>query len=83
MTWSLRTLRETEGSWAMEGSGQSLKVTAGFAAARISTTPLVPSMRIRSPFLICSVATDVPTTAGMPISREWTAGCETVPPASV
>ncbi len=53
------------------------------AAARISTTPVVPLMRMRSPFLICSVATEVPTTAGMPNSRDRTAGCETVPPASV
>ena len=54
------------------GDGQSFIPTGAAvgAAARISTTPVVPLMRIRSPFLICSVATDVPTTAGMPNSRD-------------
>src|SRR6476646_7575998 len=48
-----------------------------------STTPLVPFTRTRSPLLIRSVATDVPTTAGIPNSRATTAGCAATPPASV
>src|SRR3972149_6486754 len=56
----------------------------GLAGAlwRISTTPVEPLTRIRSPVLIVWVATEVPTTAGMPNSRESTAGGETGPPAS-
>src|SRR3954468_8934256 len=53
------------------------------AASRISTTPVDPSTRIRSPVLIRFVAIDVPMTAGMPNSRDSTAGCEVVPPVSV
>ncbi len=43
--------------------------------------PLVPSMRTLSPFAMAWVPTDEPTTAGMPNSRDRTAGCEIVPPA--
>src|SRR3972149_5039724 len=53
------------------------------ALLRISTTPVEPLTRIRSPGLSGGVATEGPTTAGMPNSRDKTAGCETVPPASV
>ena len=35
----------------------------------------MPFTRTRSPLLIRSVATDVPTTAGIPNSRATTAGC--------
>jgi len=52
-------------------------------ARTISTTPVVPLTRIRSPVLICRVAVEVPTTAGIPNSRESTAGCDVSPPASV
>src|SRR5262249_39701246 len=53
------------------------------AAARTSTVPADPSTRIRSPVRMRFVATDVPTTAGMPNSRDSTAGWEVVPPVSV
>ena len=53
------------------------------AASSTSTTPFVPSTRIRSPVLMRFVAIDVPMTAGMPNSRDSTAGCEVVPPVSV
>ena len=43
----------------------------------------MPLTRTRSPVLIRSVATDVPTTAGIPNSRATTAGCAATPPASV
>ena len=36
--------------------------------------PVLPLTRTRSPVLIRCVATEVPTTAGMPNSRETTAG---------
>ena len=49
----------------------------------ISTRPVEPLTRTRSPVLIRRVASEVPTTAGMPNSRETTAGCEAMPPASV
>ena len=39
--------------------------------------------RTRSPVLMRRVASEVPTTAGMPNSRETTAGWEAMPPASV
>ena len=38
---------------------------------------------MRSPVEIFRVASDVPTTAGIPNSRARTAGCEVVPPVSV
>ena len=53
------------------------------APVRISTTPADPSTRIRSPVLIRCVASDVPMTAGIPNSRDSTAGCDVVPPVSV
>src|SRR5687768_6106714 len=56
---------------------------SGQAHASISTAPLEPFTRTRSPVFILWVASEVPTTAGMPNSRETTAGWETVPPASV
>ena len=43
---------------------------------RISTTPVAPLTRIRSPVLIRSPALVVPTTAGIPNSRATTAGCD-------
>ena len=45
--------------------------------------PVEPLTRTRSPVLIRSVASDVPTTAGMPNSRDTTAGWAATPPASV
>src|SRR2546425_7412158 len=54
-----------------------------YVQERISTTPVEPFTRIRSPVLMRSVALDVPTTAGMANSRDTTAGCEVTPPASV
>ena len=51
--------------------------------ARISTDAVVPSTRIRSPVAMRFVAIDVPMTAGIPNSRDSTAGCEVVPPVSV
>src|SRR5690242_6195371 len=64
-------------------SGVAVVAPAPAALSRISTTPVEPSTRIRSPVLIRFVAIDVPMTAGMPNSRERTAGCEVVPPVSV
>jgi len=60
-------------------------VDVGVAAQPVPyrTTPAVPSTRMRSPVLIRRVASDVPTTAGMPNSRARTAGCDVVPPVSV
>src|SRR3712207_9130822 len=49
----------------------------------ISTRPVEPLTRTRSPVLIRRVGSEGPTTAGMPNSRETTAGCEAMPPASV
>src|SRR6266699_2993358 len=49
----------------------------------MSTAPVVPLTRIRSPSLIFLVADEVPMTAGMANSRASTAACEVRPPASV
>ena len=57
---------------------------AGFSKLeRISTCPVDPLTRIRSPVLMRRVASDVPTTAGIENSRDTTAGWEAIPPASV
>src|SRR5438445_156203 len=53
------------------------------AQRKTSTVPVVPLTRTRSPVEIRSVASDVPTTAGIPNSRATTAGCDATPPASV
>src|SRR5207245_94349 len=53
------------------------------AFSSTSTVPVDPFTRIRSPVRIRFVATEVPTTAGIPNSRDNTAGCDVVPPVSV
>src|SRR3954451_17334148 len=67
-----------------QGGGHS-ELAAGVVrtSPTISTRPVEPVTRTRSPVLILRVASEVPTTAGMPNSRETTAGCEAIPPASV
>src|SRR5207249_3316770 len=49
----------------------------------IVTSPASPSTRTRTPSAMRSVASRVPTTPGMPYSREMIAACERRPPASV
>ena len=83
MTWSARTLREMIAArWPSVGSLSARsrqpagrRPSAG-SSRRISTRPVVPSTRTRSPVTIRWVATDVPMTAGIPNSRARTAGCE-------
>src|SRR5437660_6399470 len=57
-----------------EGASEATRTVGSPAARRMSTTPVVPLTLIRSPVLIFRVAVEVPTTAGMPNSRESTAG---------
>src|SRR5437867_1547826 len=47
------------------------------------TSPASPSTRTRIPSAMRSVASRVPTTPGMPYSRETIAACESRPPLSV
>src|SRR5262249_18257899 len=47
------------------------------------TSPASPSTRTRTPSAMRSVASRVPTTPGMPYSRETIAACESRPPLSV
>src|SRR6266702_314466 len=47
------------------------------------TSPASPSTRTRTPSAMRSVASRVPTTPGMPYSRETIAACERRPPLSV
>src|SRR6185369_11855990 len=50
---------------------------------RSVTSPASPSTRIRAPSAMRSVASRVPTTPGMPYSRDTIAACERRPPLSV
>src|SRR5207244_1276244 len=69
-----KTEKKKGAAWGKHGSPHGSEPKASDAHARISTTPVEPLTRRRSPVLIVAVAVEVPTTAGIPNSRETTAG---------